>query len=157
MRMESRSSITLSKMLWTTSLVERRKHCSCSRNLKTHTWFADIANVSSLPRVFICLPIVQMKRDSDPLFSLAGIFKICPAQPMYLWLSILIMYLWLEYLWLGFDLEGRRVWFGRTAGLIWKDASSIWRDDKFDLEGREATWVNPRQKKRSWPSWPCVT
>ena len=155
MKMESRSSITLSTMLWTTSLAERRRRCSCLRSLKKHTWFAGVANVSSLPRAFIYRPIIQTKRDAHSArfhfsLSLAGIFKICPAQPMYLWLSILIMYLWLVYLWLGFDLEGRRVWFGRTISLIWKDGG-------FDLEGREATWVNPNQKKRSWPSWPCVT
>lgn len=157
MKRASRLSITLSKMSWTTSLVERRKHCSCLRNLKKHTWFADIANVSSLPRVFIYRPIVQIKHDTHTLFSLAGIFKICPAQPMYLWLSILIMYLWLVYLWLGFDLEGRRVWFGRTISSIWKDGGFDLEGREFDLEGREATWVNPSQKKRSWPSWPCVT
>lgn len=162
MKRASRLSITLSKMSWTTSLVERRKHCSCLRNLKKLTWFADTANVSSLPRAFIYRPIIQTKRDAHSewfhsFLSLAGIFKICPAQPMYLWLSILIMYLWLVYLWLGFDLEGRRVWFGRTISLIWKDGGFDLEGREFDLEGREATWVNPSQKKRSWPSWPCVT
>lgn len=88
-----------------------------------------------------------------PFLSFSGWhFQICPAQPMYLWLSILIMYLWLEYLWLGFDLEGRRVWFGRTISSIWKDGGFDLEGREFDLEGREATWVNPSQKKRSWPS-----
>lgn len=155
--MASHSSITLSKRSCAISLVERRRRCSCLRSLKKHTWFSGVANVSSLPRAFIYRPIVQTKRDAQfawfqfPLSS-GWHFQNRPAQPMYLWLSILIMYLWLVYLWLGFDLEGRRVWFGRTISSIWKDGGFDLEGREFDLEGREATWVNPSQKKRSWPS-----